>query len=40
MFEMVIYHDETVKVASKNCDKFINYIDRVSVPNRIDHGFS
>jgi hypothetical protein len=29
MFEMVIYHDKTVKVTSKNCDKFIYYIDRV-----------
>jgi hypothetical protein len=26
---MAIYHDKTVKVASKNCDKFLNYIDRV-----------
>ena len=31
MFEMVIYHDKTVKVTSKNCDKFIYYIDRVSM---------
>jgi hypothetical protein len=37
---VVICHDETVKVACKNCDELINCIDRVSVPNRIDQGLS
>ena len=36
--EQVIYHDKTVKVTSKNCDKFIYYIDRVSGCSSIDPG--
>ena len=31
MIGKVICHDKTVKVTGKNCDKFIYYIDRVSM---------
>ena len=37
MFRLVICHDETVKVRSKNCDELINFIDRVSSFCQIAH---
>jgi len=33
---LVICHGETVKKACKNCDKFMNYIDRVSTCIAVD----
>ena len=42
MFEMVIYHEKTVMMASKNCDKLIYYIDRIttSIAFFSNHGRS